>query len=711
MYKVLKPMLIRRIVLCCIFAMGSVCAFGQSSSTEPAKSQPSTPAQPTTAAPAGADTSAFDTAVDPCKDFYAYVCNPWKKENPLPADQSSWSGFDELELRNDKKLRDILDNAQKESPQRSAIEQKIGDYYAACMDEKSIEDRAMRVLDAEFERIGNLSSKSELAAEIGHIHLITFNLDPSSDSGATTALFGFTSGQDLDDATKVVATVDQGGISLPDREYYLKTDPESVGLVNRFLTHVIRTLMITGEPGVRANPDGKAVVGIETDLAKASMDIVKRRDPANLNHKLSLAQLQALTPSFNWDDYLKTIGAPPSDHYLVASPEFLQAMDAELKKISLQDWKTYLRWQLVRASAPLMYDIMYREYWHFFNHTLLGEKKPRERWRRCVARTDIDLGEALGQAYVQNNFSPESKEKTLALIQSIENALATDIQQIDWMTPATKKQAEAKLHAIAKNIGYPDHWRDYSAFTVKRDDFVGNAFRGGEFELHRQLAKIGKPVDRNEWLMTPPTVNAYYNPQVNSINFPAGILQPPFFRPKSDDAVNLGAIGAVMGHEITHGFDDEGRKYDAAGNVHDWWTAEDGKQFVTRAKCIEDEYSSFTPIPDVNLNGGLTLGENTADAGGLRLAYMALTDMLSKNGKADEKVDGYTPLQRFFFSYAKTYCANETPQLMRLNAASNPHSPPKFRVNGVLSNMPEFEKAFGCKAGQEMVRAPACRVW
>jgi len=705
MYKFVKTMLIRRICLCCLLALGSISAFGQSSSNATAK-----PATPATFAP-DADTSAFDTAVDPCTNFYGYVCNPWRKANPIPGDQSSWSNFDELELRNDKKLRDILETAQKDNPQRTPVEQKIGDYYAACMDEKGIDDKGLKPLDAEMERITNLSSKSELAAEIGHLHLITFDLAPSNDSGSSTALFGFSSGQDFDDATKMVAVVDQGGISLPDREYYLKNDPESQGLFNRFLTHVTRVLMTIGEPGVRANPDAKTIVNIETDLAKASMDIVKRRDPANVNHKMSLAQLQALTPSFNWNDYLKAVGAPPSEHYIVTSPEFLQAMDAEIKKVPLDDWKTYLKWQLLRAASPMMNTGLVQQHWHFFNHTLLGEQKARDRWRRCVAFTDTDLGEALGQAYVEHNFSPESKQRMLTLLQALESALDTDIQQLDWMTPATKKEAAAKLHAIAKNIGYPDQWRNYSELQISRTDALGNAFRSSEFELHRQLNKIGKPVNRNEWLMTPPTVNAYYNPQVNSINFPAGILQPPFFRPNADDAVNLGAIGAIIGHEMTHGFDDEGRKFDAQGNVHDWWTPEDAKQFETRAKCIEQEYSTFTPIADVHLNGALTLGENTADSGGLRLAYMALLDTLSKNGKADEKVDGYTPVQRFFFSFAKTFCSNETPQLLRANVASNPHSPPRFRVNGVLSNMPEFQKAFACKAGQEMVRAPACRVW
>ncbi|MBV9609148.1 MAG: M13 family metallopeptidase [Acidobacteria bacterium] len=689
--------------------MASVCAYGQSSSAPTAKPQ-SAPATQNPAT-ASADTSGFDTSVDPCMNFYAYVCNPWRKANPLPGDQSTWSSFDELELRNDKKLRDILEAAQKDTPQRSPVQQKIGDYYAACIDDRAIDERGLKPLDAEFERIANLSSKSELAAEIAHLHLITFNLAPSTDSGTPTALFAFSSGQDFDDATKVVAVVDQGGISLPDRDYYLKTDPESQGLLNRFVTHVTRMLIVTGEPQTRAIPDAKTVVGIETDLAKASMDIVQRRDPANLNHKMSLAELQALTPSFSWDDYLKGVGAPPSAHYIVTSPEFLKGIEAEIKKVTLDNWKEYLKWQLVRASAPMLDEATVKQNWHFFNHTLLGEQKPRERWRRCVARVDTDLGEALGQAYVEQNFSPESKQRVLTMLQAIENSVDTDIQQLDWMTPATKKEAIVKLHAIAKNIGYPDRWRDYSSLKILRSDALGNVYRSSEFELHRQLAKIGKPVDRNEWQMTPPTVNAYYNPQLNSINFPAGILQPPFFRPTADDATNFGAIGQVIGHEITHGFDDEGRKFDPAGNVHDWWTPEDAKQFETRAKCIENEYSAFTPIPDVHVNGALTLGENTADNGGLRLSYMALMDMLSKAGKADAKIDGFTPAQRFFFSFAKIYCANETTQRLRVRLASNPHSPMPYRVNGVVQNMPEFQKAFGCKAGQDMVRAPACRVW
>ncbi len=655
------------------------------------------------------DLKAVDRSIDPCVDFYEYACSKWQAANPIPPDQAGWGHGAKLALWNQHVLKDVLEKASSESAGRSAVDQKIGDYYGSCMDEAAANTKGIAVLKPELDRIAALKDKQQLASEIAHLHQMTYSLVPATDSGASTAMFGFTSGQDLDDASKVVATADQGGLSLPDRNYYLAEDPKSVETRQAYVAHVQKMFALLGENSAQAAADAKVVLDMETALAKASMDLVKRRDPANLNHKLTAQELRALTPHFSWDDYFKAINPPPTAHYLVAPPDFYKGMDQLIASESLDNWKTYLRWHLVHASAPLLSDPFVQENFSFYGHQLTGAKEIRPRWRRCVAAVDRDLGEALGQAYVARTFGPESKQRMLAMVEALEKALSTDIQQLDWMTPTTKKEALAKLNKIEDKIGYPNHWRDYSSLSIVRGDNVGNAFRSSDFEFRRQLAKIGKPVDRTEWLMTPPTVDAYYDPQLNTINFPAGILQPPFFDKQMPDTVNFGAIGAVIGHELTHGFDDEGRKFDPNGNLRDWWTDQDAKQFETRAKCIADEYSGFEATPGVHINGNLTLGENTADNGGLRIALMALESTM--NGKAGDSVDGFTPVQQFFVSFGQVWCANVTPQALRLQAQSNPHSTPKYRVNGAVSNMPEFQKAFNCKAGQPMVRANACRVW
>ncbi len=654
------------------------------------------------------DLKSVDTSADPCTDFYQYACSKWQAANPIPADQGGWSHGAKLALWNQKVLRDILEKAAADTAGRNAIDQKIGDYYGSCMDETSANTKSIGALKPELDQIAALKDKSQLSAEIARIHQMTYSLIVPGDSGAATAMFGFTSGQDLDDASKVVATADQGGLSLPDRNYYLADDAKSVETRQHFVDHVQKMLQAAGESESQAASDAKVVLNMETALAKASMDIVKRRDPANLNHKLTAQELRALTPHFSWDEYFKIVKPPATAHYLVATPDFYKGVDQLIVSESLDNWKTYLRWHLVHASANLLSDPFVNENFSFYGRQLVGQKEIKPRWRRCVANVDRDLGEALGQAYVARTFGPDSKERMLQMVDGLKKALGTDIQQLDWMTPATKKEALAKLDKIEDKIGYPNNWRDYSSLNIVRGDNLGNAFRSSEFEFNRQLAKIGKPVDRAEWLMTPPTVDAYYDPQLNTINFPAGILQPPFFDKQMPDSVNYGAIGAVIGHELTHGFDDEGRKFDPNGNLRDWWTDQDGKQFDTRAKCVADEYSSFEATPGTHINGNLTLGENTADNGGLRVALMALETAL--NGKG-ETVEGFDPVQQFFVSFGQVWCANVTPQALRLQAQSNPHSTPKYRVNGVVSNMPEFQKAFHCKPGQAMVRENACHVW
>ncbi|HEX4487294.1 MAG TPA: M13 family metallopeptidase [Terriglobales bacterium] len=652
------------------------------------------------------DLNLIDKQIDPCVDFYQYSCKKWIDANPIPSDQASWSNGSKLALWNQGVLRDTLEKASANDPKRSVVDQKIGDYYASCMDESAINATGVEAIQPELDRISALKDKKQLGAELAHLHNITFSLLPGSNSGAATPLFGFGQGQDLDDASKVVASADQGGLGLPDRDYYFKNDEKSVQTRKDYVAHLEKTFALLGEDSAKSAADAKVVMEMETALAKSSMDIVKRRDPANLNHKMTLAEMAALTPNFPWNDYLKGIGAPATAHYLIYTPDFFKGMNALIVSAPLDQWKTYLRWQLVVNSSSLLSTAFADEHFDFYGRKLIGQKEQRPRWRRCVQAVDRDLGEALGQAYVDRTFGADGKERMLKLVNAIEASMGQDIEQLDWMTPATKKEALAKLHKIEDKIGYPDHWRDYSSVKIVRGDALGNAYRSSEFEFKRQLAKIGKPVDRGEWGMTPPTVNAYYDPQMNSVNFPAGILQPPFFDKTMGDEVNYGAVGAVIGHELTHGFDDEGRQFDPNGNLRDWWTKEDGQEFDKRAKCVADEYSDFEAAPGTKLNGKLTLGENTADNGGLRVALMALLH----DGAAKDS-DGFTPEQKFFIAYGQVWCSSWTPEFARLVAQSNPHSPPQFRVNGVVSNMPEFQKAFGCKQGQPMVRENACHVW
>ncbi len=646
----------------------------------------------------GFDIHALDTSTDPCVDFYQYACGTWMAHNPIPPDQPVWSRFNELAERNRAALREILEQYSNDDPKRRPVEQKIGDYYASCMDEKVVDQKGVAPLAPELDRIATLPNKDAIVDELVRLHGMGVN-----------ALFDFSSEQDFKDSTQVIAAADQGGLGLPDRDYYLKDDPKSAETRQKYVAHVEKIFELLGESPKQAAADAQVVMTIETALAKGSLDRVSRRDPEKVYHKLSGQELASLSPSFGWPKYFQGVGAPPIQSLNVAVPEFFKQMDTLLKTAGLADWKTYLQWQLVHAAAPLLPTPFVNENFDFFGKTLTGAKEIRPRWKRCVSFTDRELGEALGQKYVEKTFGMQGKERTLRMVQALEKALAEDITELPWMTPATKQRALEKLHAVTNKIGYPDKWRDYSSVKIVRGDALGNFGRASEFEFKRQLAKIGKPVDRTEWEMTPPTVNAYYDPQMNNINFPAGILQPPFYDNQTDDAVNFGAIGAVIGHELTHGFDDQGRKFDPEGNLRDWWTKEDADQFEKRATCLADEYSGFTAVDDVHLNGRLTLGENTADNGGLRIAYMALIDSLT--GKEAPQVEGFTPQQRLFLGYGQIWCQNQTDEIARLRATVDPHSTDKYRVNGVVSNMPEFQKAFKCKTGQPMVRPKACRVW
>ncbi len=653
---------------------------------------------PSSAGGSGIDLSAIDKTADPCADFYQYACGTWLANNAIPPDQPAWGRFSELQQRNETILRGILEKAEVDAPNRTPVEQKIGDYYYACMDEKAIDARGDQPIKPDLARIDALSDKHAIEAELVKDHREGVN-----------AFFAFSSTPDPKNSTMEIGDADQGGLGLPDRDYYLKADQASVTLRKQYVEHVAAMFALTGDAPEAAAAHAAAILTFETKLAKGALGRVERRDPLNLYHKMTVHELTSLCPFFDWPAYFNGVGAPKFDTLNVDVPNFFRALETAMVDTSLDDLKTYLKWHVIHANAALLSPPFVDANFAFYGKALTGAKELRPRWKRCVSLSDSQLGFALGQKYVQETFGPGGKERTLKMIREIEKAMNADLQSLTWMTPETKKQALIKLAAVTNKIGYPDKWRDYSTVTIVRGDFVGNSKRAAEFEVHRELRKIGQPVDRREWEMTPPTVNAYYEPLENSINFPAGILQPPFYSNAANDAVNYGGIGAVMGHELTHGFDDEGRKYDGQGNLREWWTKADAEAFEKRAQCFIDEYSSFKAVDDVHVNGKLTLGENTADNGGIRLAFMALMDLL--NGRQLAPIDGYTTEQQYFIAYGQIWCEKQTGEFARLLTQVDPHSPPQDRVNGVLRNFPEFRKAFSCKVGQPMVAAPACRVW
>ncbi|HTS09749.1 MAG TPA: M13 family metallopeptidase, partial [Candidatus Eisenbacteria bacterium] len=619
-------------------------------------------------------------------------------------DQSQWVSFVELHERNMDIMRGILEKASKAGASRNAIDQKIGDMYGSCMDEKTVNDKGLAALKPELDRIDAVKDKQSLIDEIARVHMMGAN-----------PLFAFYSASDLHNADQVIAYIDQGGLTAPDRDYYLKDDDKTKAVRQHFVDYMTEVFTLASKEGMQAGApaqEADTVLKIETALAKAQMDRTSRRDPKNRDHKMSRDAAVSLASNFYLNRYFQDVNAPNFTQLNVGNPEFFKQINSVLESESLDNLKTYVKWHLLNASAPWLSE-PYVDANFKMQQALTGQKEIQARWKRCTNLVDRELGEASGQRYVEVAFPPESKVRMLKMVKALEKSLGEDIQNLSWMSEETKKQAAIKLAAINNKIGYPDVWRDYSSVVIKPGDLLGNVQRASEFESKREINKIDKPLDRKEWGMTPPTVNAYYSPSYNEIVFPAGILQPPFFDPKMDDAVNFGGIGLVIGHELTHGFDDQGRKFDPQGNLHDWWTKEDGEEFEKRAACVANEYSNFIAVDDLKLNGKLTLGENTADNGGARVSLMALEHVIAddKSGKESREIDGYTPQQRFFLGFGRVWCEKRRPEVARMRVLVDPHSPGKWRVNGVVQNMPEFEKAWSCKAGQPMVSENACHVW
>ncbi len=673
----------------------------------PASAPPTTAERPATEFPytPGLDPSAMDRGADPCVDFYQFACGGWMKNNPIPADQARWSVYGKLAQDNQRFLWGILEDLAKRKDGRNATQQKIGDYFGACMDERTIEARGAAPLKPYFDQIAALKSSKDLPRVLARLHLSL--ADPG-------LFFGFGSSQDFGDSTRVIAFATAGGLGLPDRDAYLKTDAKSQEIRSKYVAHIANTFKLLGDSEAQAQRNADRVMAMETGLAKASLSRVDKRDPYKLFHKVDAKGLQALTPGFDWHAYLIEMGQGKQTTFNVTEPAFFKALAKMWKTSSIETTRTYLRWHVARNMSPALASNFDQEHFAFFSKTLRGIQQQPPRWKRCVGLVDRQLGEALGQEFVSRAFSPELKAKSLHMTRQVEDAMKKDIESLDWMSPETKKRAQEKLAAIVNKIGYPDKWRDYSAYEVKAGDFAGNVERGNVFESRRDLAKIGKPLDRGEWSMTPPTVNAYFNPQMNDINFPAGVLQPPLFDPKMDDAPNYGNTGGTIGHELTHAFDDEGRQFDSKGNLKDWWTKKDAKEYEERAACIVDQYAQYTVVDDIKINSKLTLGEDIADLGGLILGWMAWKEEMAsmpQQAQPQQLRDGLTPAQRFFVGNAQWACENDRPENLRVKAMTDPHSPGRYRVNGLVVNMPQFQQAFQCKAGQPMVKEKRCRVW
>jgi len=672
------------------------------------QAQTESPAQPAQSVslvnenPPPLDPKNIDTSIKPQDDFYLYANGGWLKSNPVPPEYARWGSMEQLSEKNTDALHKITEKAANTHADASGAPevQKVGDYYASGMDEKTIEADRIKPLESELNRIDAIKDRADLLNAIARLHTI-----------GVDAFFEFGSGQDAKDSTRDIAQAHQGGLGLPDRDYYTKTDDDSKKKRAAYVDHVSKMLTLLGEAPAKAADNAKKIMALETSLAKASRTRVELRDPQKNYNKMSQANLQKLTPDWNWADYFKAINLAEPGDINVGQPDFFKAANTVFAKTSIDDWKTYLRWHLIDEAATELSKDFVNEDFNFNQGVLRGTKQIKPRWKRVVASTDGALGEALGKLYVAEYFPPEAKARALEMINNLKAALADRIKTLDWMDEPTKQAALKKLAAMNIKIGYPDKWRDYSPLKIDRDSYLSNAMRAANFEVNRELKKIGKPVDRTEWGMTPPTVNAYYNPMMNEIVFPAGILQPPFFDPKADDAVNYGGMGAVIGHEMTHGFDDQGRQFDELGNLRDWWSKQSAEEYDRRRKAVVDQYSEYQPLPGKHINGELTQGENIADIGGLKLAYAALQKALDKNPQArEQKIDGFTPEQRFFLGWAQVWRANQREDDLRLRLVTDPHSPTHYRCNGPISNMPEFAKAFNLPENCPMMRPADKRV-
>jgi endothelin-converting enzyme/putative endopeptidase len=648
------------------------------------------------------DPSLIDKSVDPCDNFYQFSCKNWLKRHPLPSDETSYGRFTELEDQNRLHLRGILEEAESTTGTHTANEQKIGDEYASCMNTAVIDQKGIAPLEPELDRIAALHNKSGLPELLAHLEEIGAGI-----------FFNIGSGPDYNDANTVILGFSAGGLGLPERDYYTRTDPKSIEQRQQYVAHVQKILELAGEPAEKAAKDAQTVLKIETRLAEASLTVTEERDPQKLNNPSTVAALDKELSHFNLAAYLSAIHGPMEGKLNDEQPKFMGAFNKILDDTSLDQIKVYLRWHLLHAyagtSLPQSFD---HETWNFYSHILNGAEKEQERWKRCVNRVDGEMGEALGQVYVQRYFPPADKERAVTLTVAIEHAMEKDIDALDWMSPETKAKAKEKLHGVMNKVGYPDKWRDYSSLKIVRDDPVGNLMRVHQFYEARGFAKIGKPVDKAEWFMTPPTVNAYYDPQQNNVNFPAGYFQPPFFSDKEDDAANYGDMGSTIGHELTHGFDDEGRQYDKDGNLKNWWTKDDEQKFSDRADCMVRQYDAIEAVPGVHLNGKLTLGENLADLGGLWLSWLAWMDKAdAAHLDMSARTGGYTPDQRFWIAYAQQWCTQTRPEQLRSQAEGDPHAPDEYRTNSVLQDLPEFGKSFSCKKTSPMVSDKPCRVW
>ncbi|HEY4357424.1 MAG TPA: M13 family metallopeptidase [Acidobacteriaceae bacterium] len=646
------------------------------------------------------DSASIDTKADPCADFYKFACGNFAANHPIPSDQTGVDQFYQLYNFNTQALNGILTQYSAGGASRTPNEQKIGDFYAACMNTSAINQKGLAPLQPLFAQIDKVS-KSGLPYFVGELQRYGVNV-----------FFGFGESQDFKDSSKQVAVMDQGGLGLPERDYYTRSGDKDKELRDQYVAHITKILTMVGEKPDQAASDAKRILAFETRLAEASMTVTDRRDPEKIYHQQTMAQFESSIQDIPFSPFFQAVHSPKVSSLVNLNPSFFPAMVNAIHAEDMETLRAYMRYHVVSTFARMLPADIDSENFDFYGKKLEGTPQQQPRWKRCSNSVDGALGEALGQVYVQQYFPADSKAKTLEMVHDIEAAMDKDLDTLDWMSPATKVRAKEKLKAVADKIGYPDHWRDYSKLSVAQDDALGNLLHANAFENDRQLAKIGQPVDKLEWGMTPPTVNAYYDPSMNNINFPAGILQPAFYDPKADIATNYGHIGSIIGHELTHGFDDQGKKFDAVGNMTDWWTAEDTRKFEARTGCLVNEYGSFVAVDDVKVNGKLTLGENTADNGGLLLAYMAYLDRAKKSGlDVKKKIDGYTGPQRFYIGYAQNWCENSRPESIREQVLTDPHSPDHFRANGAIVNQPGFAGAFGCKKPSAMVPADSCRVW